>query len=213
MPKRKNVDKKMPKKKGQKQKQKQKQSQIVNVNIGSNVRQRKVKRSTAKPAPIQQIVNPVQYLYQASAAPAPLIPPVVKEDEKAYEQIGRNRPLAHPNIYDRNIGAKSAEERNIDFERSLSDTPEAFVRRRTKFAETSPLTQDALDSVARGGARGRPPKYKTDEERNYAQREQQKNYRERKRTEKELGVPAVTATPLRSSSVFFRGAPRNEDDF
>lgn len=226
MPERKNVDKMIPKRKRkvvqkQKQKQKQKQSQIVNVNIGSST-VRKARKRVQKATPILQIVNPVQYLYQASASSKPLIPPVVKEAEKAYEQIGRVRPLARPNMYDRDIGAKSAEERKNDFERSLSVTPEVIARRRTKFGETSPLTQDALDSVAKGGARGRPQKYKTDEERKDAQRGQQKNYRERKRTEKELGVPAVTATPLtsrasnvdlRSSSVFSRGAPRNEDDF
>jgi hypothetical protein len=76
MPERKNVDKKIPKKKRkavqrQKQKQAQKQEvkQVVNVKVGNDVIKRKrtrredVKRGSTPQVPTQ-IVNPVRYLYQ-----------------------------------------------------------------------------------------------------------------------------------------------------
>ena len=215
MPERKNVNKKIPKrnrKEVQKQKQKQKQSKIVNVNIGSRT-MRKARRSIQKTPPIQQIVNPVQYLYQASAPPPPLIHPVVQQAEHIYEQIGMARPLAGLHMYDRKIGGKVAEERKKDFERSLSVTPEAITRRRTTFKDVSPSTKDALDSVAGTSGRGRPKKYNTDDERAKAKKQQQKEYRARRNLEAQLGVPVTSATPIRPSSVLTRGAPRNEDDF
>jgi hypothetical protein len=116
-------------------------------------------------------------------------------------------------MYDRKIGGKVAEERKKDFARSLSITPDAITRRRTTFRDVSPSTKDALDSVAGTSGRGRPKKYNTGDERANARKQQQKEYRERRNLETQLGVPVTSATPIRSSSVLPRGAPRNKDAF
>lgn len=71
--------------KKQKQKQKQSQKQIVNIKIGET--KKKVKRRRAGRIPlIQQTVQPVQYLYQASAS----IP-------QPFQSMGISQP-ARPNI-------------------------------------------------------------------------------------------------------------------
>jgi hypothetical protein len=69
--------------KKQKQKQKQSQKQIVNIKIGERIRQAKRRRAGRIPL-IQQTVQPVQYLYQASA-PQP------------FQSMGVSQP-ARPNI-------------------------------------------------------------------------------------------------------------------
>ena len=70
----------------QKQKQKQRQSQVVNIKIGDVKKQaiRRRKRET-KAVPVQQTVQPVQYLYQATGS-------------MPYQNVGVSQPLASANI-------------------------------------------------------------------------------------------------------------------
>lgn len=73
----------------QKQKQKQRQSQVVNIKIGDVKKQaiRRRKRET-KAVPVQQTVQPVQYLYQATGS-------------MPYQNVGVSQPLASANILGR----------------------------------------------------------------------------------------------------------------
>lgn len=70
-----------------KQKQKQRQSQVVNIKIGDVKKQaiRRRKRETKAILPVQQTVQPVQYLYQATGS-------------MPYQNVGVSQPLASANI-------------------------------------------------------------------------------------------------------------------